>query len=154
MGTLKTPFGEIAITVDGNTIPYCIQEEKESKEVCPDVLGRKHIIITIVPDGKEHEMTCAFEPCCTYKRTPESGEHLECQSFYSESHQKMSIGLECDEAVYLENGLSYKIPKDSKREQYVFGVCWIDGVRWNDQNGESQKRDIQTWFGADPSLAL
>ena len=154
MGTLKTPFGEIVVTVDGKAIPYIIQEGKETKEECPDVLGRKYISISFVPDGNGHEMTCTFVPCCTYERSPESGEGLECQSFYNERNQKMSIGLECEEAVYLENGLSYNIPKDSTREQYVFGICWIDDVKWKDQNEKCQKRDIQTWFGADPSLPL
>ena len=154
MDTLSTPFGEITVLIDGKPVPFSAQEGRKLDVLCPHVSGRYRISVRFSPDMEEHTIACVFSSDFSYERTPESGERLECQSFYNESNQKLSIGLECEEAVCLENGLSYKIPRDSKRDQYVFGICWIDDVRWNDQNEESQKRDIQTWFGADPSLPL
>ncbi|MBQ6621403.1 MAG: hypothetical protein IJH75_01025, partial [Mogibacterium sp.] len=67
-----------------------------------------------------------------YKRTPESGERLECQSFYNVHRFKMSIGLECEagyvggfrasdeydyDADYLDNGMSFLIDMSTKTEK-------------------------------------
>ena len=54
---------------------------------------------------------------------------------------------------YLENGMSYLILKKTKTMRYVFGIAWIDDVGWDDADEECD-RNIQTWFAADPALAL
>lgn len=36
------------------------------------------------------------------------------------------------------------INEDTKTDRYVFGVAWIENV--TDDN------DVQTWFGADPTM--
>lgn len=94
-------------------------------------------------------MSCIFSPLCSYEKTPESGERLECQGFYSSQRIKMSIGLECEagtiggirasdgydyDADYLDNGMAYIILPETKTEQYVFGIVRIDRVGWDDPN--------------------
>ena len=81
----------------------------------------------------------------------------------------MSIGLESEAgysgstrtpgeydyvADYLENGMAFLIGEKTKTERYVFGIAWIDGVGWDDPVDEGHDRDAETWYGADPTLAL
>ena len=169
MGKLITPFGEIDIMIDGQPVPYTAREGSKIKELCSEVLGRFQIAVHYIPDGKEHSIACVFIPECPYERMQESGERLECQSFYNDRGFKMSVGVECEagyvggkrlsdeydyDADYLVNGMSYLILPGTKTEQYVFGISWIDDVDRNDPGGDKHNRDIQTWFGADPTVSL
>lgn len=169
MRGLKTPFGEIAILLDQKPLPYTAQAGPAIAGLCPDLLGRFQIAVRYKPDGREHSLACVFTPVCSYERTPESGECLECQSFYNAQRIKMSIGLECEagypggagasdkydySADYLENGMAYLIFPDTKTEEYVFGIAWIADVGWEDPVNPENDRDVETWFGADPTLAL
>ena len=166
---LLTPFGEIRILIDEKSVPYIAQEGRKLEGLCPRVLGRYQIDVRFIPDGKEHTIACIFESDCSYQRAPESGERLECQSFYNASRFKLSIGLECEagyidsvratneydyDADYLENGMTFLIDANTKTEHYTFGIAWIDNVEWDDPTGESSDRDVETWYGADPTLAL
>lgn len=99
---LLTPFGEIRILIDEKSVPYIAQEGRKLEGLCPRVLGRYQIDVRFIPDGKEHTIACIFESDCSYQRAPESGERLECQSFYNASRFKLSIGLEC-EAGYIDS---------------------------------------------------
>ena len=167
MEKLLTPFGEIKILIDGNPVPYVAQEVRKHDVLCPHVLGRYRIVVGFVPDGGEHTIACVFEPDGPYGRTPESGERLECQGFYNDQRFKMSIGLEFEagyigggrvsnaydyDADYLENGMSYLIGESTKTESYVFGISWIDDVGWDDPIDDNNDRDVETWYGADPTL--
>jgi len=125
MGKLITPFGEIDIMIDGQPVSYTAREGNKIKESCPDVLGRFQIPVHYIPDGKEHSIACVFIPGCPYERTQESGERLECQSFYNDRGFKMSVG-----------------------------ISWIDDVDRTDPGDGNHNRDIQTWFGADPAVSL
>lgn len=169
MGKLITPFGEIDIIIDGQPVSYTARAGKKNKKLCSDVLGRFQIVVHYVPDGKEHSIACVFTPRCSYEKTQESGERLECQSFYNDCRFKMSVGVECEagyvggkrlsdeydyDAEYLETGMSYLILPGTKTEQYVFGISWIDDVDRNDLGDANHNRDIQTWFGADPTVSL
>ena len=169
MEKIITPFGEIKIMIDGNSSPYSAQKGSKLNGLCPRVLGRYQITVQFIPDGHEHKIACVFEPTCQYKSTPESGERLECQSFYNDSRIKMSIGLECEagyiggehssgeydyDTEYLENGMAYFIKAYTKAEKYVFGIAWINDVGWNDPINNEDNRDIETWFGADPTISL
>lgn len=169
MEALHTPFGDIKILIDGQQVSYFAQEGKKLDGLCPHILGRYQIDVQFIPDGKEHTIACVFESNCTYERTPESGEWLECQGFYNERRFKMSIGLECEagyigsvrvsdeydyDAEYLINGMSFLIDKKTRTEHYVFGIAWIDNVGWDDPIDDNNDRDVETWFGADPTLAL
>lgn len=171
MYPLYTPFGEIEIKIDGDEIEYEALEGEKIESLCPNVLGRYQIEIEYFPDGKEHEISCVFLTDEKYNRTPESGENLECQSFYNEKRYKLSIGLIGErwgyidgklvenywdyDIDYLKNGMSYLILKETTISKYIFGISWIDNVGWDDSiiDGE-HNRDVETWFGADPTLAL
>ncbi len=169
MDKLITPFGEIKILIDAKPIPYFAQEGGKTDALYPHILGRYRIAVHFVPDGKKHSIACVFETSRPYERTPESGERLECQSFYNERRFKMSIGLECEggktdgvrisdkydyDTAYLENGMSYRIEPGTKTERFVFGIAWIDDVGWDDPIDEENFRDVETWYGADPTLPL
>ena len=166
---LITPFGEIKILIAGVSFPYHADKGKSTKEFCSDLLGRYQITIKYVPDGKEHHIACIFDSTGSFESSPESGERLECQSFYNEHRFKMSIGLECDialfdgkhpsgdydyDADYLDNGMEFIIGPDTKTEIYKFGIAWIDDVGFDDPIDQENDRDAQTWFGADPSIPL
>lgn len=125
-------------------------------------MNKGGIEITYVPDGNEHDIACIFEPVCGYKSFWESGERLECQGFYNDNRYKISIGVEGDIGSdeydygvdYLENGMSYHVKNGTKTKNYVFGISWIDNVGWDDPIEEDNNRDIETWFGADPTISL
>ena len=170
MEKLTTPFGEIDILIDGKSIPYTAQKGSGKDCLWPDILGRFQITVHYPPDGKEHTIACVFTPDCSYKKDIESGERLECQSFYNNLRFKMSIGAECEsgyfidgtrvsdeydyDAEYLPNGISYLILPDTKTEKYVFGIAWIDDVGWGDPIDDEHNRDVETWFAADPTFSL
>ena len=90
---LLTPFGEIRILIDEKSVPFIAQEGRKLEGLCPHVLGRYQITVPFIPDGKEYIIACVFEPICSYEKAQESGERLECQSFYNDSRFKMFIGL-------------------------------------------------------------
>ncbi|MEE1597703.1 hypothetical protein VOI45_02710 [Acidaminococcus fermentans] len=167
--TLLTPFGEIKILIDGKPIPYVAQRGRNLEGMCPHVLGRYQIAIHFTPDGENHTLACVFETGLSYERMPESGDCLECQSFYNDCGFKMSIGLECEsgyigsvrfsdrydyDVEYLKNGMTFLIDRNTKTKHYVFGISWIDNVGWNEQTEDNRKRDVETWFGADPTIGL
>ena len=164
---LNTPFGEIAIMIDGQPIDYVAQKRLENDIRWPDVKDRYQIKISYIPDSKKHSLSCVFLPTCSYERTPESGERLECQGFYSLQRIKMSIGLECEvdyldgvrfsngydyDADYLDNGMAFIIMPETKTEKYVFGIAWIDDVGLDDPINSKHDREVQTWFAADPTF--
>ena len=167
MKKLITPFGEIKNLIDEKPVPYFVQEGRKLEGLCPHVLGRYQITVPFIPDGKKHTIACVFEPVCSYEKTPEGGERLECQSFYNNQRFKLSIGIECEagyingiqaseydyDAEYLENGMVFLIDANTKTERYSFGIAWIDNVGWDDPIGDNG-REVETWYGADPTLAL
>jgi len=159
---LLTPFGKIKILIDGKPIPYVAQRGRNLEGMCPHVLGRYQIAVHFTPDGEN-------QTGLSYERMPESGDCLECQSFYNDCGFKMSIGLECEsgyigsvrfsdrydyDVEYLKNGMTFLIDRNTKTKHYVFGISWIDNVGWNEQTEDNRKRDVETWFGADPTIGL
>lgn len=162
MDYLDTPFGRVKVFVDDIEHPYRIVRKEANEILCPDIVGRYHIFVDFIPDGKEHEIKCIIEGMSYTDRGPESGEMLECQAFYNEDNWKLSIGLECEtgflpdgrkwsdrydyDARYLETGMSYVILKETKEEQFKFGIAWIDNVE------DNHERDVQTWLAADATI--
>lgn len=153
---LSTPFGEASIFIDDKEIEYNFVKLKPFKN-CPDIDGRYVIEIDFKPDGKEHKISCEISNIDSNFETDfESGERLECRSFYS-GNIKMSIGCEGDnwydpdgtrdslydyDVDYLDNGMAYSILPFTKTEKYIFVLSWI--LSCNNEN------DVQTWFAADP----
>ena len=152
-----TPLGEIEIFFDGNKIVYSVSPVEVTKN-CHDLVGRCCIRINIIPDGKEHIISCCIAKySSSEKAIIESGENLELKSFYS-GNSKVSLGMEADlgfineqritrydyNAGYLENGVYYEILPETQTQEYVFGIAWL--------NTCTDENDVQTWFGADPTL--
>lgn len=51
MEKLKTPFGEIDIKIDGQSIGYIAQKGLDNDVLWPDVRNRFQIVVKYVPDG-------------------------------------------------------------------------------------------------------
>lgn len=165
---LVTPLGEISVLVDGRRVPYSfVRLETDDNIFCVD--GRYKIAIDFEPDGEKHLLSCCLNASCPVYREPESGERLECISFYSSDEKiKVSIGLKAgseffnDEAGNLvrvsgefdydtsyevkENVFysSYEILNITKTKLFVFGIAWA-----TDSNKE---KEFNTWISADPSM--
>lgn len=154
---LLTPLGELFITVDGKLIEY---EYRKANLVqsCKDVNGRYIINISFIPDGKPHRISCRITDYIPSKNDGiESGEGLELKSFYN-GNAKLSIGMVGDSVYingkriweydydndYLDDGVEYVILDITETQNFVFGVSWL--------NNCTEENDIQTWFGADPTI--
>ena len=70
---LLTPFGEIRILIDEESVSFIAQEGGKLDVLCLHVLERYQITVLFIPDGKEHVIACVFQPFCSYEKTPESG---------------------------------------------------------------------------------
>ena len=156
---LKTPLGNIIIQIDNKTISYnAISAICDS--TCNDLDGRYLICISFVPDGRKHVITCYIEDYLPSEKDDiESGENLELKSFYAKSC-KLSIGMEGESGYYADgsrvstvydydneytkNGVKYVILPETITHKYNFGIAWINNV--------TNDNDVQTWFGADPTL--
>lgn len=162
--SLNTPLGRILVFIDDNSVEYNAVKLEPLQKVCRDVKGRYYIKIHFTPDGKEHEIKCILEDTKDIKAAIES-DRLECQGFYNKERWKLSMGIESDagylssgrrvsdydyDGVYLKNGMSFIILPNTKTEDYVFGISWIDNVGYYDEIN-NENRDNQTWFGADPT---
>lgn len=160
---MKTPFGEVVILIDGKEMPYTVVE-REKDNSFKDVLGCYIISVPFRPDGKEHEIRCVIPDIQYVESGPESGENIECQSFYNSRGEKLSICVECEtgylpdgrrwsdkydyDAEYLENGMSYRVLEKTVECEYVFGIAWIDKI-FDEAEEIDHDRDVQTWLAAD-----
>lgn len=146
---LTTPLGELFITIDDVLIDYDYRTvEKDS--TCQDVDGRFAIIVTFVPDGKEHTIACRIKSHHpSIDDDVDTGEYLELKNFYNGT-AKLSLGMTGDsgfstfdyENLYLDDGVAYLILPNTKTTNYVFGISWL--------NNSAEENEVQTWFGADP----
>ncbi len=154
---MQTPLGYLEIKIDDDTIEYKYLTISTDR-VCPDLNGRYAIVIPFQPDKATHTISCRLKNyTASIKDGPESGENLELYSFYRDC-VKLSIGMEGDtdyingerisnydyDTEYLSDGVQYCILPMTKTEKYVFGIAWLNNV--------TENTDIQTWFGADPTL--
>ncbi|MEG1956750.1 MAG: hypothetical protein RR071_03335 [Lachnospiraceae bacterium] len=154
-------MGDIVIQIDNKTISYNAISAIYDK-TCKDLDGRYYICVPFVPDGRKHEIACFIKNYLPSENDDiESGERLELKSFYAKSC-KLSIGMEGESGYfsdgyrlsttydydneYTENGVKYIIFAETATDRYSFGIAWINRV--NEEN------DVQTWFGADPTLML
>lgn len=157
---LTTPLGCIEIYIDRKRTEFMEKSIEVSDKLCPDLDKRYSIEVNIIPDGKPHVIFCKIKEYTPSKEDKiESGERLELKSFYREN-TKLSIGMEGEAGYssdgirasaiydydneYTENGVSYLIGEKTKTTKYVFGVAWINNV--------TKENDVQTWYGADPTL--
>ena len=160
LNMLTTPLGDIEIYIDDKKIEYVERNIRKPDKLCPDVDGRYCIEVNFLPDGKSHVISCKIKDYISSKEDGiESGEQLELKSFYRHN-TKLSIGMEGEAGCYpdgtrasdvydydndyMDDGVSYLILEETKTTRYVFGVAWIENV--------TAENDVQTWFGADPTL--
>lgn len=160
MNKLITPFGKIIITIDGQEIDYLAIAYTGYQKSYPELVVYR-IQVDLKPDNQDHEIACILPDMGEVKREPETGEDLDCQSFYKDGW-KLSIGVTFDErwdygevgdyeTRYLENGMSYIAWKNhTKMQTFIFGIAWIDNVDYDDNSDENLARDVQTWYGAEP----
>jgi len=155
---LDTPLGGLVVALDGKEIEYSYEELKKS-ETCGDLEGRYRIKLSFLPDEMPHLISCRIKDYTPSEQDiVESGENLELKSFFA-GGIKLSLGMEGDtgyyndgtrletydyDTEYFEDGVGYLILPFTKTEEYVFGVAWICGG--------SEKKEVQTWYGADPTL--
>ncbi|QLY81268.1 hypothetical protein [Clostridium intestinale] len=160
MENLITPLGSVAIYKDDLRVKYSAIKLNNDPRLFPNIDGRYKIIVEYESDNLPHCIYCVIEDI-DYREinvSPEAGERLECQSFYQDK-VKLSMGIECDtdyfdtgerfgnydyDSIYLDKGIGYNILSSTKDHEFVFGIAWIN--KYTDEN------DIQTWFGADPTI--
>lgn len=87
---MHTPFGDVIVLLDDKPVTYSIIE-KDKKHYFSDVLGCYRLTVNFIPDGKEHEIKCVIQDMKYNDNGPESGEDIECQSFYNDKGDKISI---------------------------------------------------------------
>lgn len=145
-----TPFGEIKLTLDGNAQMLRYISMPKNGTLYPDVDGVFRVYFSYEPDGRPHELKIAltgFEESGDI----ESGERYEALSFYGQGG-KLTVGCEADfgeneydyDGTYENDGIVLFLSEKTKRQVFCFGVCWL--------NICTGKNDVQTWFGADPTV--
>jgi len=148
---LITPLGAIKLFVNDEEVEFtAIKLDLESH--CRDVNGRYLIQYEYKSEMMNQDIKCCI-PSLDIEGEIESGESLEAISFYR-NDVKLTIGMEgqftddvkCidDGGNYLSNGIQYVTDHTTSDRKFYFRVCWIHPL--------SEDNDIQTWFGADPTL--
>ncbi|SFM44067.1 hypothetical protein SAMN05421832_102513 [Psychrobacillus psychrodurans] len=148
---LLTPLGAIKLFVNDDEVGFtAVKLDLELH--CRDVSGRYLIQYEYKSDMKNQEIKCCI-PSIDVKGDFENGERLEAISFYR-NEIKLTTGIEGeftdDENYtdyggdYLSDGIQYVTYHNTPDRKFYFGVCWIQPL--------TEENDIQTWFGADPTL--
>jgi len=148
---LLTPLGAIKLFVNDEEVEFtAIKLDLELR--CRDVNGRYLIQYEYKSEMKNQEIKC-YIPSIDVKGDVESGESLEALSFYR-NDIKLTIGAVGEftndtknidyGGDYLNNGIKYVTNHTTADRLFYFGVCWIQPM--------TEENDIQTWFGADPTL--
>ena len=150
---LDTPFGKIRVKLDGKPICFPYEVHEPSEGPFPDVDGTYRIGVEVQQDGKYHSLKLELSG----EGAPgelEPGEMLEALSFYRNGGkitlgcyaafgEMEEYGLDFD-GQWDDNGIEVLIFPSTRTHTYRFGVCWI--------NTCTEETDVQTWFGADPSI--
>ena len=147
---LSTPFGDIKLTLDGQEQSFKYAAIKPNQRLYPDLDGLYRLYYCFEPDGGSHELKLALTGC-DEDGDIESGERLEAISFYSKGG-KLTIGCEAEfgwdkydfDGTYDEDGVVLFFRKTTRQQTLCFGIAWL--------NTCTDKNDVQTWFGADPTI--
>lgn len=148
---LLTPLGAIKLFVNEEEMGFTAKKLNLDRR-CPDVNGRYLIQYDYKSEIKNQVIKCCI-PSIDVKGDIESGEKLEAISFY-QNDIKLTIGVEGEftefprdidySGDYLSNGIQYETYYTTANRKFYFGVCWIHPL--------TEENDVQTWFGADPTL--
>ncbi len=97
MKKLITPFGTILIYINDIEMEYQAIKLENNPVLFPDIDGRYKITVKYDSDNSEHFIYCMIDnmDCSKIQNGPESGERLECQTFYQDN-MKLSKGIESD----------------------------------------------------------
>ena len=150
---MYTPFGGIRFYLDDKELGFDHRAIDPDPRLFPSVDETHRITITVKNDKKPHTLritllNCDMEAC------PESGELLEAVSFYKNGGKitlgcyasfgdSADYGLDYDGSI-CSDGIEIEITSETKTREFKFGVCWI--------NNCTDETDVQTWYGADPSI--
>jgi hypothetical protein len=148
-----TPFGIIQILIDNTIESFHHRSIAINEQLFPNVDAAHRINIKVENDGKSHTIRIRLMNCDVGGNV-ESGETLEAISFYK-NNGKITIGCYASfgdsaaynlgyDGFYHSDGIQINIPPTTQTQEYKFGICWIKEC--------TDKNDIQTWFGADPSI--
>ena len=160
---LQTPFGAIAIAIDGVEVEYIPIKLPIGRSLYHGATARYAIPIHFEPDGKEHNIDCRLVGIpAGIDGWSDSGEDIECMTFDNdEGTIRLSIACQGEtwemgctthsfergydyDALTLNDGMRFTIMPTTDTSKYEFGVCW--------KKGSIEDQDSATWFGADPNL--
>lgn len=150
--TLLTSIGPVKLFVNSKEVAFTAIKFERDRKRFPHINGRYLIAYDYINDGHKQEIMCCL-PSLSVAGYVESGERLEALSFYQDNI-KLTIAV-VDEFTddsevssargqYIKNGIKYDIDENAASRKLLFGICWVQPV--------TEENDIQTWFGADPSL--
>lgn len=129
---LKTPLGEIIVSIDDTEIEYTTSAVPLDHR-CDKLNGRYYICIEHKNNGKPHTINCRISGYTPSERDGlEDGEDLLLMSFFK-GNAKLSIGVEFDyygqydyEAVHLQDGMQFRVFPQTKTKYFMFGIAWVD----------------------------
>lgn len=150
---ISTPFGKINVLLDGKPIRFHYRTVDPANVLFPDAAATFRVTVDVDLDGQEHLLKMRISDC-EVSGEPESGERLEAISFYC-GKAKLTLGCCASFGDYENYGFDYDgylcpdgielvIFPSTKTHMYEFGICWL--------NECTEDNDVQTWFGADPSI--
>lgn len=150
---MYTPFGGIRFYLDDEELFFDHRAIDPDPRLFPDVDATHRITITVKKDKKSHILRIKLLNC-DMKANIETGELLEAVSFYKNGG-KITLGCYASFGDSEEHGLDYDgrissdgielmITPETKTRKFKFGVCWL--------NNCTDETDVQTWYGADPSI--
>jgi len=151
---IATPFGRIHVLLDGEPICFQYRSIDPDEKYFPNVDATYRLTVNVELDGRKHLLKLQIGECDASGEI-DTGERLEAISFYN-GRGKLTLGCHAsfvDSGDYgfdydgrlCEDGIEIDITPKTKTQTYKFGVCWL--------NECSEKTDVQTWFGADPTVS-
>lgn len=150
---LSTPVGSLELLLDDKPVSFSHISIEPNEKLFPDVEAAHRLTYDYVSDGKSHTLSFKIKDC-NLEANPETGELLEAVSFYKDNC-KLTLGCIASFGDYQDYNLDYDgtlcsdgieifITATTKSQTFKFGVCWI--------NECTDGNDVQTWYGADPSV--
>ncbi|WP_306479949.1 hypothetical protein [Mediterraneibacter sp.] len=150
---LITPIGSIVLSLDDEPVYFSYSVLEPNEKYFSNVDAAYRLSYDFVADGKPHTLFFKFKEG-SFETEPESGELFEAVSFYKEKF-KLTLGCIASFVDYEDYNLDYDgtlcdagieiyIAETTKSQTFRFGVCWIENC--------TKENDVQTWYGADPSI--
>ena len=163
-GMINTPFGRIGVSLDGEPIEYdAVKLPANGRSLYSRSFVRYAIPLSVKPDGKKHIISCrVINPVRGTEISPQSDERME-SVFLQNTDNTVNMSIACEgetweigdvskssengydyDTVNLKRGMQYVIMPGTKTENYVFGICWNEGL--------IAEQEYCTDTGADPGL--